>query len=100
MIKTYALFSGYVSLLSPTRINCFLPHVTIQSGKIWSTAEDAQPLEVTFQVPPADLISQFGLKLKRGKYDEFGKFEDSQMNFDMGDNVTIKLTVDQNFQYR
>ena len=52
----------------------------IQSDVIYSNAQNQQPLGVTFQVPPADLISQFGLKLQRGKYDENGLFLDSQKN--------------------
>ena len=72
----------------------------IQSDVIYSNAQNQQPLEVTFQVPPADLISQFGLKLQRGKYDENGLFLNSQKNYNLGERVTVKLVTDQDFQFR
>ena len=72
----------------------------IESDLIYSNAENQQPLEVTFQVPPADLISQFGLKLQRGKYDENGFFLDSEKNHNLGERVTVKLVTDQDFQFR
>ena len=72
----------------------------IQTDVIYSNAQNQQPLGVTFQVPPADLISQFGLKLQRGKYDENGLFLDSQKNYNLGERVTVKLVTDQDFQFR
>ena len=72
----------------------------IQSDVIYSNAQNQQPLEVTFQVPPADLISQFGLKLQRGKYDDKGFFLNSQKNYNLGERVTVKLVTDQDFQFR